>query len=97
MESMSHLKMEERPVACERCGHEFLSYIYRVVNGDEEILVDRDNDVVYDLVKVCRFCRTVFHWHTKDRTIQKHTEAYQTLFPMLFAPALEAENESKAD
>ena len=55
MESMSHLTVEERPVACERCGHEFLSYIYRVVNGDEEILVDRDNDVVYDLVKVCRF------------------------------------------
>ena len=80
--------VDDKPVTCEKCGHEFKSFMYRVVTteqGETLTLIDRDNDVVYDLVKVCHYCRTVFHYHTKEKTLIQHSAIYQSAFEKLMS------------
>lgn len=75
-------------VVCEKCGREFQSYRFRVLMSDGaevRTLIDRDNDVIYDLVKVCRSCSTVFHWHTKEAAIKHNSAVYQTAFEQLMS------------
>lgn len=79
--------VEDNPVLCRQCGREFSSYMYRKVTAGEEdavSMVDRDGELIYDLVKVCR-CGSVFHWHTKEATIVKNSSVYQTAFEQLMS------------
>jgi len=71
----------DQPVRCRRCDHLFKSYVYRIVNTPKEdtVLIDSDGDVVYDLVKVCPKCKSVYHWHTNDKTLVAHSESFERL------------------
>ncbi len=81
--------VNDKPVLCQQCGREFGSYVYRIVvvdGGNQAVsLVDRDGDQVYDLVKVCKSCSTVYHWHTKEKTIAENSRIYQTAFEQLMS------------
>lgn len=88
--------VEENPCACEKCGHVFLSYLHRVVNKDK-LLIDRDGNVVFDLVVTCKYCNTVFHWHSKEKTMQEMSKNYQDMFELLqtlHAPSVVSRGES---
>ena len=74
--------VEDTPVPCRKCGHEFQSYMHRTIGG-ERVLIDRDGDTVWDLVKVCHYCKDVFHWHTSVRQMQEAAIAYQDMFEAL--------------
>lgn len=74
--------LQEVFCTCEKCGHEFSSWLRREVSGVPS-LVDREGNLIYDLVLCCKFCGTVFHWHTKDRSIQENSKIYQDLFEAL--------------
>lgn len=78
----------DEPVLCDKCGREFSIVIYRVVTVDDvqvRTLIDRDGDVVYELVKVCKSCKTVFHWHSKEQAMVKAEAVYQMAFDLLNA------------
>ena len=74
--------VQDTPVPCRKCGHEFQSYMHRTI-GTELVLIDRDGDTVWDLVKVCHWCKEVFHWHTTARQMQEAATAYQDMFEAL--------------
>ena len=79
--------VEDNPVLCRQCGRQFNSFMYRKVTagGEDAVsMVDRDGELIYDLVKVCR-CGVVFHWHTKEQTIVKNSSVYQTAFEQLMS------------
>lgn len=93
--------VDEKQVLCNKCGHVFASYLWRAVeteSGKADTLVDRDNDVIYDLVKVCHYCGEVFHYHTKEKTMVRHSAIYQDAFETLMKhyrqPPLETALES---
>ena len=72
--------VDDTIVKCSRCEREFMSYrwrIMKVAKGEARVLVDRDGLVIYDLVLVCS-CSVVFHHHTKEETLKKHAELYQS-------------------
>lgn len=72
--------VDDTLVSCKHCEREFNSYrwrIFKIADGEARVLVDRDGFVLYDLVLVCS-CGTVFHHHTKEDTLKKHAELYQS-------------------
>lgn len=72
--------VDDTVVKCSKCEREFMSYRWRIFTGSEgaaKVLVDRDGLVLYDLVLVCS-CKTVFHHHTKEETLKRHAEMYQS-------------------
>ena len=71
----------EHPVRCRQCDRVFGGYVYRIVNTAKEVtlLLDADGDTVYDLVKVCGKCKTVYHWHSNDKTLRDNTAAFERL------------------
>jgi transcription elongation factor Elf1 len=79
---MSLPDVKECPITCETCGHESVSFLKRDVNGALS-LVDRDGDIVYDLVKACRYCGGMFHWHSKEKTLQENAKIYQEMIGLL--------------
>lgn len=79
---MSMPTVQEQRILCQKCGHESTSFLRRDINGVVS-LIDRDGDVVYDLVKVCHYCGELFHWHSKEKTLQENSKAYQDLFELL--------------
>lgn len=89
--------VEENPCTCETCGHVFQSYLYRAVGVVNRSLVDRDGNIVFDLVVVCKYCSTVFHWHTKEKSMQEMSKNYQSMFELLetlHSPGIERPSES---
>lgn len=72
--------VDDQVVRCGKCPREFLSYRWRIMkvfDGEARVMVDRDGLVIYDLVLVCS-CGTVFHHHTKEETLKKHAQVYQS-------------------
>lgn len=71
---------EELPALCRNpdCGHEFLGFRIRVIEG-QQVLVDLEGNVVYELAMVCRYCTVVFTWHTSHKMMQRHTAALEKL------------------
>ena len=74
--------VEEMIVPCRKCGHVFQCYIQRKIGG-ESALIDRDGDVIFDLVKTCHYCKEVFHWHSNTRQMQETSAIYHELFDLL--------------
>lgn len=95
-------KVDDTVVKCAKCERQFNSYrwrIFKVNEGEAKVLVDRDGLVIYDLVLVCS-CSTVFHHHTKEETLKRHAELYQSALDAYeklmqhYRPPLEAKTES---
>lgn len=89
--------VEENPCRCEKCGHVFMSYLHRVIGQENKVLIDRDGNVIFDLVVTCKYCITVFHWHTKEKTMQEMSKNYQSMFELLetlHSPGIERPSES---
>ncbi len=80
-------KVEDHPVRCRKCDRVFKGYVYKIVPTAKEItvLTDADGDVVYDLVKTCGKCQTVYHWHSNDKTLEENTKKFQILMETLYS------------
>lgn len=88
--------LDEAPVLCKKCGHKFSSYLSRTIGG-ETCLIDRDGNVIFDLVVTCRFCKDVFHWHSSTKEMQKMATAYQDMFDVLMKSLYAPGNSHKTE
>jgi len=65
-------KLEMRPANCRKCGHKLPAYSILSV-CDQQMLLDVDGGVIYELILECHYCTERFHWHTNSRELHRHT------------------------
>jgi hypothetical protein len=75
----SSIDIKDGPARCKKCGHEFASYKIVSIDGKQQILIDQDGDIVFELEKTCHFCETVFPWHSNYQTMRETTKAFTKL------------------